>query len=78
MPHVKAARDGSPVADFYGEVEAIFRAEGIILTGIKNKSQNGGVVDQRIVDHTFKSIIKGEKREEEASLSKNPYNAERV
>jgi hypothetical protein len=78
MPHVKAAGDGSTPADFYGKVEAIFRAERIILTGIKNKSQNGGVVDQRIVDHTFKSIIKGEKREEEVTLPKNPYNAERV
>lgn len=72
MPHVKTAEDGSTSADLYGEVEAIFRAEGIILTGIKNKSQKGGVVDQGIIDHTFKSIIKGEKREGEVSLPKNP------
>jgi hypothetical protein len=63
MPHIKAAEDGSTPADLYGEVEAIFRAEGIILTGIKNKSQEGGMVDQGIVDHKFKFTIKAEKRE---------------
>jgi len=72
MPHIKTAEDGSTSADLYGEVEAIFRAEGIILTGVKNKSQEGRVVDQGIVDHIFQCIIKGEKREGGVSLPKNP------
>ena len=61
MPHIKTAEDGSTSADLYGEVEAIFRAEGIILTGIKNKSQKGGVVDQGIIDHTFKLSLKAKR-----------------
>jgi hypothetical protein len=71
MPHIKTAEDGSTSADLYREVKAIFRAEGIILTGVKNKSQEGRMVDQGIVDHTFKCIIKGEKREGGVSLAKN-------
>jgi hypothetical protein len=72
MPHIKTAEDGSTSADLYTEVEAIFRAERIILAGIKNKAQERGMVDQGIVDHIFKCIIKEEEREGEVSVLKNP------
>jgi hypothetical protein len=67
MPHIKAAEDGSTLPGLYGEVEAIFRAEGIILTGIKDKSQEGGMVDQGIINHRAQFSIKKEKREGETS-----------
>ena len=68
MPHIEATKDGRTLSDLYGEVEAIFRAEGKVLAGIKNKSQEGGMVDQRIIDHEFKFSIKREKREGGISL----------
>jgi len=72
MPHIKTAEDGSTSADLYGEVKTIFRAERIILAGIKNEAQERGMVDQGVVNHTFKSIIKGQKREGEVSVLRNP------
>jgi hypothetical protein len=54
MPHVETAKDGSTLPDLYGEVKAILGARGEILAGIKNESQYGGVVDQRIINHQFK------------------------
>jgi hypothetical protein len=68
MPHVKAAGDGDALPNPYGVVETISRAWGEILTGIKNESQYGGVVDQRIINHRFKFSIKRKNREEGVSL----------
>jgi len=38
MPHVKAAKDGGTLPNFYREIEGIFWARGEILPGIKDKS----------------------------------------
>jgi hypothetical protein len=38
MPHVKAAKDGGALPNFYGEIKGIFWAKGEILPGIKDKS----------------------------------------
>jgi len=51
MAHVKTTKDGSPFPDLYGEVETISGARGKILSRIKNESQQGGAVDQRIINH---------------------------
>jgi len=67
MPHVKTTEDRSTLPDLYGEVKAIFGAKGEILAGIKNESQYGGVVDQRIINHRFKFSIKRKNREEGVS-----------
>jgi hypothetical protein len=53
MPHVKTARDGNTVPNPYGEVEGIFRAGSEILSGIKNKLQEKGLVEGRIIRHPF-------------------------
>ena len=71
MPHIKTAEDGSTSANLHGEIVAIFRTERIILAGIKNKAQERRMVDQGIVNHAFKSIIKGEEMEGEVSVLKN-------
>jgi len=68
MPHVKTTEDRSTLPDLYGEVKAILGAKGEILAGIKNESQYGGVVDQRIINHRFEFSIKRKNREEGASL----------
>jgi len=51
MAHVKTTKDGSPFPDLNGEVETISGARGKILSRIKNESQQGGAVDQRIINH---------------------------
>jgi hypothetical protein len=53
MALVKSAGDGSLVPNGNGEVKAIARARGKILSGIKDESEDGGLVERRIVDHEF-------------------------
>ena len=51
MTQVKSAGDGSLVPNGNGEVKAIARARGKILSGIKDELEDGGLVERRIVDH---------------------------
>jgi len=51
MAHVKSAGDGGLVSNRDGDVKGILRAQGEILTGIKDISEDGGLVEKRIIDH---------------------------
>jgi len=53
MTLVKTAGDRGLASNGNGEVKAIARAWGEVLPGIKDESEDGGLVEGRIIDHEF-------------------------
>jgi hypothetical protein len=51
MAHVKSARDRGLVCNKDGDVKGILRTQGEILTRIKDISEDGRLVEGRIIDH---------------------------
>jgi hypothetical protein len=53
MAHVKSAGDRGLVLNRNGDVKGILRTRGDILTGIKDITEDGRLVEGRVIDHGF-------------------------